>query len=150
VDRFWLWVEDDRPAGGFFNLKSTLQHFETFWARRDLPNVHLFHYADLQADLEGELRRLAGALGVDVDDDLIRELAEAAGFERMRDRAADLAPQVKIDGFWHNTSNFFHAGATGQWEALMTPTDAERYDARVRGLGSPDVLAWAHGGNRSV
>ena len=51
-------VEDDsEPGAGMATLKGTLHHLSTFWAQREEPNIALFHYADLQADLEGEFRR---------------------------------------------------------------------------------------------
>src|SRR5439155_25643053 len=67
IDRFWAWVEDDGPpTGGPATLKGTLHHLGTFWRARDLPNVLLFRYRDLQADLAGEMQRLADALGITV------------------------------------------------------------------------------------
>src|SRR5688572_16713050 len=56
ADRFWQWMEGapdkpDAPSG----LAALVQHVLTFWARRDEPNVHLFHYADLRADLGGQM-----------------------------------------------------------------------------------------------
>jgi hypothetical protein len=144
VERFWEWVDGDGPLeGAFATLKSSIHHLSTFWENRDRPNVHLFHYSDMQADLEGEMRRLADALGISVDDVRLHELAGAATFEQMSGRATQLAPQVKVDGFWNNANNFFHAGTSGQWEAILTtPEDCARYDARVRELAAPDLAAW--------
>ena len=39
---------------------------QTFWDRHEQPNVHLFHYAELEADLAGQQRRLAKVLDIDV------------------------------------------------------------------------------------
>jgi hypothetical protein len=151
VDRFWRWVDDDTPVeASISSLASTLNHLTTFWKARHLPNVALFHYADLQRDLEGELRRLAAVLGIDVAEERLPALVEAATFERMRARAGELAPQVAIDGFWNETDRFFNVGASGQWQALLGPGQQARYDARVAQLAAPDLAAWAHGGCQAV
>jgi len=32
-----------------------------------------------------------------------------------------------VDGFWNDANNFFHAGTSGQWEAILTtPEDRAR------------------------
>src|SRR5579864_1619172 len=62
-DRFLQWIDDDNPPdAGPATLKGTLHHLSTFWHVRGEPNITLFHYADLQADLDGEFRRLADVL----------------------------------------------------------------------------------------
>ena len=42
--------------------------FATFWEAREQPNVVLVHYADLQRDLEGEMRRIAHRLDIGIDE----------------------------------------------------------------------------------
>jgi len=147
VERFWHWVDDDAgPDVAEPCLKYTLHHLGTFWDRRQAPNVVLFHYTDLLADLEGEMRRLAAVLGIAVDEDTWPALVSGASFDRMRDRAAELAPEVTIDGFWKDVRGFFKNGSAGQWRSLLSPEDLVRYEGRVRQLSTPDVAAWAHSG----
>ena len=107
-------MKDDTPVEqNLTGLRGTLHHLDTFWQHRDDPNVLLFHFADLQADLDGEMRRLAAGLGIEVDEEHWPALVAAAGFEPMRQRADQLAPQVKIAGFWNDTSQFFRQGSSG-------------------------------------
>ena len=40
-----------------------MRHLSDAWSRRGEPNVLLVRYEDLSADLEGQMRRLAGHLG---------------------------------------------------------------------------------------
>ena len=69
-----------------------VHHLSTFWAVRDRPNVVLFHYDELKADLEGQMRRLAAHLGISVPEERWPELVDAATFERMqRGRRSDRA-----------------------------------------------------------
>ena len=67
-------------------------HAADAWSRRHEGNVLLFHYADLSADLEAEMRRLAGRLGIEVPEQTWPMLVAAASFENMRSHADDLAP----------------------------------------------------------
>lgn len=150
-ERFWQWVEDDAPGtAGTSTLKATLEHLSTFWAVKDAPNVVLFHYSDLQTDLENEFRRLAAALNIELDDAVVPALVEAAKFDSMRDRAEQLAPEVKTDGFWNDTNRFFHVGSSGQWQQFIGPDDVDRYEARVSALAPPDLAAWAHAGGQAL
>lgn len=148
-DRFWTWVDDDALVdNNLMSLRGTLHHLATFWDRRDDRHVVLLHYADLQADLAGSMRALAARLGIDVDESRWPTLVDAATFDHMRGRAEELAPQVKVDGFWHDTSAFFHKGSSGQWrEVLATDDDIARYNSRVAVLAPADLAAWAHHGD---
>src|SRR5689334_6375904 len=74
VERFRAFVADE-TQGGPPTLASVLHHFDTGWQRRHDPNVVLFHYADLKADLPGELQRLAGVLGIPCSPERARALA---------------------------------------------------------------------------
>jgi hypothetical protein len=143
ADRFRRWVEADRPPAE--GLELLLHHLGTFWERRSAANVILIHYDDLQADLEGEMRRLAGRLGITVAPDSWPALAAEAGFDRMRARAAQLAPQVTTPGLWTDAGRFFNRGTSGQWRSILTPAELARYRARIGRLAPPpDLTAWAH------
>jgi len=146
VERFWRWVEDDAPPHE--GLELLLHHLGTFWDRQQAPNVVLAHYADLQADLEGEMRRLARLLGIVIGEDVWPGLVAEGRFDRMRAHADEVAPQVTIEGLWHDTSLFFNRGTSGQWRTFLGPEDLHRYEARVRQLATTDLAAWAHGGWR--
>ncbi len=146
VEQFRRWV--DAAAGAAFigpTLVDVLHHLQTFWDRREQPRVELFHYNDLQADLPGQLRRLADALGVDFSDDRIGELAGAATFESMKQRADQLVPDVG-NRIWRSNSDFFHHGVAGRWRELLEEADCRRYERRVAELVPADLSRWAHHG----
>jgi hypothetical protein len=129
-------------------LTSVLCHLDTGWRRRREPNVALFHYADLQADLAGELLRLAGVLEIPCSPERARELAPEAGLARMRERAADDAPLASpgTRGSWKDPRAFFRSGGSGEWRDRVSAADLAAYEARVAALVDPDLTAWAHGG----
>ncbi|MEJ7585525.1 MAG: sulfotransferase domain-containing protein [Acidimicrobiales bacterium] len=150
-DRFWAWAATEAsPLANGTSLQSALHHLHTGWVRRQEPNVALFHYSDLCADLVGELGRLAVALGTRVAAERLAELSRAASFEQMRARSAELAPRG-AKSHWHSSERFFDQGPARRWPDVLTPTDAARYERRVAALSDDhEFLAWVHGGWRAV
>jgi aryl sulfotransferase len=146
LDRFWLWADEDftndSPLFGV-TLANLVNHVRTFWDRRDEPQVELFHYADLKADLPGQLRRLANVLSIEVGEQRVGELATAATFDGMRRRADLLAPGVDHK-LWRRNEDFFRSGTSGQWRGLLDAAALDRYDRRVAGLAPPDLVEWLH------
>lgn len=144
VERFWQWVDTDGPIDRMdSNLQSVLHHVQTFWHRRDEPNVALFHYADLHADLDGQMRRLARILGIEVPASGWDDLVHAATFSAMKERAGELAPLV-TQGFWQEPDRFFNRGTSGAWRDVIDEADLPRYDKRVAELVADDLAGWLH------
>lgn len=147
-ERFWLWVDDPTPAtGAACSLVATLHHLGSFWKERHRPNVVMLHYSDLKADLEGEMRRLAARLGIDVPESRWPDLVKAATFDEMKREAHKTAPGV-TEEFWQDNSRFFRRGALGEWKAVFEPGDDARYAAHVRELADDDLAAWVHQGGQ--
>jgi len=143
-ERFWDFVMNPAPATETPNsVLAVLHHLASFWAVRNRANVLMLHYADLEADLEGQMRALAARLSIAVPEARWPQLARAATFEEMRRNADRLAPAV-TESIWRDNQNFFHRGTSGQWQALFEECDQARYEARVRELAAPDLAAWAH------
>jgi aryl sulfotransferase len=142
--RFWRWV-DDSPEGelAHVNLASTMHHLATFWEVREQPNIILVHYADLQRDLEGEMRRIAQRLGIDISERDFPDLVAAARFDAMRERADEIAPDA-TEGILKSNRAFFHSGGNGQWRELLDETGHRRYAERVAQLAPPDLIEWVH------
>jgi hypothetical protein len=126
-------------------LQSVMHHLETAWQRRHEPNIVMFHYADYTADLPAELRRLARALGVPLTADRAAQLAPLAGFDAVRRRAGDIAPNADIP-MWKDTGSFFRAGRIGEWRERCSPEQLRHYEAVVAASFDPSLAAWAHGG----
>ena len=144
LDRFWRFVDGSNEGElKRVNLASTMHHLATFWEVRDRPNVVLVHYADLRRDLEGEMRRIAQRLDIDVDEDRLPDLVAAARFDAMRDRADVIAPDSTL-GILRSNRAFFHSGRSGQWHELLDDAGRRRYAARVKQLAPTDLIEWAH------
>ena len=144
-DSFWRFVDDPASFGDIahVNLASTMHHLATFWEMRSRSNVVLVHYADLQRDLEGEMRRLAQRLGIDIDEDRLPDLVDAARLDSMRERADVLAPDA-TQGVLQSNRAFFRRGDGGEWHDLLDDAGRRRYAERVRQLASADLIDWAH------
>jgi aryl sulfotransferase len=145
-EAFLHWVDNPAPPQDVpMSLASTVHHLAGFWTERDRGDVVLLHYDDLHADLEGEMRRLAGRLGIDVPEDRWPVLVGAAGFGAMRRRADVTAPDTET-GIWKSNTGFFNRGTSGQWRDVLDDDALARYRERVASLAAPDLVDWLHHG----
>lgn len=141
----WLrrWIDADAdPRRQLDSLPGVIAHVAGAWASRHDPHVVLVHYADLEADRSGEMRRVAERLGMAVDEGAWPALVEAAGFAAMRADADRLAPDPA--GILRDHGRFFRRGTSGQGRDVLPADALARYHARVAALAPPDLLAWLH------
>ena len=147
-DRFQLWMTQgslDWEADGF-PYWSHFHHAQTFWDHRHLPNIHFLHYADLKADLEGEMRRMADALGISVDPAKWPALVKAATFEDMKSNADRTAPNTH-QGIWVSNSAFFHNGVNAQWRGALDEASLKLYEDVKRARFDPPFANWLERGS---
>ena len=142
VERLRAFVRSDAITGPP-TLAVVLRHMTTAWHHRHDDNVLLLHYADLKADLVGETKRLAAALGIPLSEQQTLELTREAGLDRMRARAREVAPAAS-QGNWKDPTAFFRAGGGGEWRDRFDAEDTAEYEARVAALAPADVAAWTH------
>lgn len=146
-EKFWKWVDSSTPASESDNsLLGIFHHFEKALEAQHRPNVAIIHYANLKANLEGEMRRIAAHLKITVPESKWGELVVAAQFESMRARATELAPNVHHHA-WRENKKFFHSGTGGHWREFFNEEAQKRYNARVESLTQPEVAHWAHHGS---
>jgi len=141
----WLlsWIDwDGSRHEQLDSLPGVLWHASDAWTRRRQPNIVLVHYDSLSGDLEGEMRRLAAALGITVPDSLWLVMVRAAGFEEMRVNAVLTAPDPA--DILKDRSQFFRRGSSGAGREVLTPDELAHYEARVGHMAPPDVVAWLH------
>jgi aryl sulfotransferase len=140
----WLlgWIDSgDDPRQEMDSLPGVMWHLSDAWARRGGPNVLLFHYDELSVDLAGQMRRLAGELGITVPGPVWPGLVQAATFEQMRAAAGRLVPG---GGVLKNSAAFFRRGSSGAGRELLSDDEFAHYLARAAELAPPDLLAWLH------
>jgi hypothetical protein len=130
----WFIDNDEQATGSGPNgLDDYCQQIRTYWDARDQPNVHLFHYADMWNDLDAEMRRVAAALHVPVDEARWQSFVDAATLKSMRQRASDSAPDAHL-GLWKSAEGFFRSGGTREWPALLTAAEIDHFDQRLHEL----------------
>jgi aryl sulfotransferase len=117
-------------------------HVESFWRERDLPNVLLVHYADLKADLEAEMRRIAAFLDIEIDEALLPELVHGAQLDSMREEAKNTGMEMVFEG---GAERFFFKGTNGRWRDVLTTDDLELYENAASKL-DPELGAWLENG----
>jgi aryl sulfotransferase len=103
------------------------------------------HYADLKADLGGEMRRIAGFLDIEVPESLWPKLIEAARFETMKSKATELMPTA--GDIWQGGGDtFLHQGINGRWRDVFAADDLALYSAKVKEQFSADLARWVEFG----
>lgn len=137
------WVDDGGADGdercSYFYLENS------YWAARRDPDVLLVHYNDMKADRGGEIRRIAGFLGISHPEPVMDAIVEAAGFEQMHEQAATLMPMAEM-AWQGGAKRFLYKGTNRRWEGAVHDADLERYHARVRADFSPALAAWLEHG----
>ena len=140
----WLlgWIaRNEDPRQHLDSLPGVMWHLSDAWARRDEPNVLLVHYDDLSADLVGQMRWLAGQLGIAISSETWPALVRAASFQAMRGRADQLVPTA---GVFKDNAAFFRRGTSGAGREILGPRELAGYRARISRLAAPDLIAWLH------
>jgi len=122
-------------------------HANAWWEFRHLENILLVHYNDLLADLEGEMRRVATHIGVDVPEESWPALVDAARFDAMKAAGAQLLGPM--DRFAGGPDAFLYKGTNGRWRAALTPADLGLYDEVASRL-DPGLRAWLEGGRATA
>ena len=151
VADYLRWFVDNAlpPTGSGPNgLADFCQQVHTYWAKRNAPNVHLFHYQDLWENLADEMRRVANALGITVDQSLWPEFVEAATLDSMRSRAANTAPEAHL-ALWRDTDSFFRSGGRRDWASILADCDIAHFHERLAGM-TRDATPWVLTGRAGV
>jgi aryl sulfotransferase len=120
-------------------LPLVLQRMSRAWDHRDAPNVVFVHYEDLLHDLEGQMRSLAGHLGITVPESTWPGLVRAATFEQMRAIADRVQP---VRALKDQPELFFRSGRSGTGREVLTGTDLDHFHEQAARLAPPDLLAW--------
>jgi aryl sulfotransferase len=141
VRRYFLdWLErDGHPFWPFW------ENVRSWWAIRDLPNLMLVHFADLKADPEREIRRIAEFLAVPIYPERWPVILEHCSFEWMKAHA-DLSAPLGGSVWDGGASTFINRGTNGRWRDVLTFEDVVRYEATAeRELGAECARWLAHG-----
>jgi aryl sulfotransferase len=146
--RLWItrgtypWEQDGYPYWSHHH------HARTYWDDRHLPNLLFVHYNDLKADLEGEMRRIARFLDIDVPEEKWPMLADAATFASMKRDTDILGPEMGII-FEGGADRFLYKGTNDRWRDVLTAEDLALYEAAATRTLTPDLKRWLERGAES-
>lgn len=141
----WIAEAEDEPRSGPGANLSYFDFENTYWAERRRENLLFVHYADLKADLAGEMRRISDFLEIDTPADRLPVLAQAAGFDAMKADGKALLPKIG-EHFDKGSERFLNKGTNGRWRDILTEADLERYEAVFRRKVSPACAQWLEHG----
>jgi len=123
---------------------SPTDHLAGWWPLRGEPFVLFVHYNDLSTDLEGEMRRIADFLDLDIAEEHWTDAVARCRIDAMRSEA-DSAGLHDL-GFDGGAKSFFHQGTNGRWRGVLTEAQLARYDAMVATLPA-DAAEWLEHGS---
>lgn len=151
IRQFWCewmtrgWFEWETEGYPFW---SNLRHTQTWWDGRHLPNILFVHFNDLLSDLAGEVTAIAGYLGLAVDSETLRRVADAAKFENMSRNGEKILPagRMMLRG---GAATFFHKGTNGRWRDALTEDDVDLYRQAAERELSDSCRRWLEHGRAS-
>jgi aryl sulfotransferase len=132
---FRAWLErDGYPCWPLWS------HLQGWFDARHLPNLALFHFADLKNDLAGQIRRVADFLEIDVDPARLETIVQHCSIEHMRQLASQNQALSRV--FTGGGDTFIHRGTNGRWRDVLTPEDLVFYEAIAAQHLSADCRQW--------
>jgi aryl sulfotransferase len=132
---FDRWITDAPP----------LRYLASWWDLRNEPNVLFVHYNDLQADLDGEMNRVAGFLNIDIPAALWPGVVERCTFECMRKDANKIGNFRRL--FEGGAESFFFKGTNGRWREVLAEGELQRYRDRAEELLTSEAAHWLEHGS---
>jgi aryl sulfotransferase len=141
IRAYWRdWMDrDGHPFWPFWD------NVRSWWAIRELPNLLLLHFNDLKRDMEGEMRRIAAFLDIDIDTSRWPAIVEHCTFEWMKRNAGKTVP---LGGaFWDaGPEVFINKGVNGRWADTLTAQEVREYEQRAVSELGEDCARWLAGG----
>ena len=121
-----------------------LHHVATFWELRGEPNLLFVHYADLKADLAGEMRRVASFLEIEPPTSLWPAVVERCTFDAMKARSDEIGAFQNFEG---GAQSFLFKGTNGRWRDTLAAgsggdlMDLDLEPAALQTVGELDIVA---------
>lgn len=126
-------------------LEAIFHHYRSFAAWEHMPNVHLFHYADLSKNLPGMIRRYADATGLKPAPELVSGIAKAASFGAMK----EITKKSTSDGHqgaFHTDHKFFDSATSNKWEGRLSAEQMAEYKERFEQIAGKEDIEWLENG----
>ncbi len=140
VQYYKEWLEGDGyPFWPFW------ENIQSWWQIRNLPNVHLIHFAKLKEDMPGEIKKIAAFLDIEIDPLKWDAMLEHCSFDYMKKHSVKSVP---LGGaFWDGGSDtFINKGTNGRWKDMFTKEDSAHYESICKKNLGEDCARWLNSG----
>lgn len=144
-DRFLTMPATDKGTDDL-TLASLLYHYSSFARFAHLPNVHIFHYADLSRDLPSMIKSYAHAIGIYCTEELSQDIAKAGAFGAMKEVTRLNSSTGDGAGAFSDETKFFDSGTSGKWHGRLTETEVNAYRSRMAESLKAEDVAWLETG----
>ena len=135
IHDFFTWWLDERIL---------FDHISSWWEHHGEANMLFVHFNDLKADLDGQMRRIAGFLDIPIDETMWPTQVERCTFAGMKARPDDIAEFESQ--FIGGADTFLYKGTNGRWHGELTDDELARYDVAVAEYLTPECATWLAGG----
>jgi aryl sulfotransferase len=143
IREYWrAWMDGDgHPFWSFW------ENVRSWWAIRELPNVHLIHFSELNRDMPGQMRVMADFLDIDIDESRWDAIVEYCTFDWMK---ANATKSVPLGGaFWDAGAQvFINKGVNGRWADVLSDEESREYEERARTELGEECAHWLATGER--
>lgn len=138
------WLEKDG-----YPFWSLWENVGTWWSIRNLPNVHMVHFANLKADMPGEIRRIAGFLDIPINVSKWEQVLLHCSFDYMK---ANATQSVPVGGaFWDGgAETFIHKGTNERWREVLSNQQVNQYEERALEELGLECSRWLATGSLSM
>lgn len=126
-DQFFdLLVQGQVIYGTFFDYYRDWQKF----VKSHEKQVLIVHYEDMHKDYQKQLRRIAGFVGLNISDEVIKQIAEKGKMKTVHDelikdpKVQAMAKIMTTDG----SLPFYRKGEVGDWKNHFTVAQSELFD----------------------
>lgn len=130
---------------GGYPYWSHLGHALTYWNYRHLPNIQMIHFNDLLTDLDGEMRKIAQYLEIDVPEDQWPDVVRRCTFDEVKKDTSKVVGEEIAFAFKGGGDAFIHKGTNGRWVGVLDDEDLALYEAAMAKL-PPDYANWLQNG----
>jgi aryl sulfotransferase len=117
------------------------ENVRSWWTARDLPNVKMVHFANLKADLEGQMREIAEFLEIEPPAAKWPQIVEHCTFDYMKANAEQVAPLGGMP--WEGgATTFMNKGTNGRWKDVLSAEESAAYEREALKQLGPECARW--------
>ena len=120
---------------------SAWDNWKSWWEIRNLPNVHLTHFAKLKQDMPAEIRKIAAFLDIEIDESKWDDIVEHCSFDYMKSHSEATVPLGGI--FWDGgAKSFIHKGTNGRWKDVLSEEESLKFERMAKEKLGNDCAHW--------